>query len=458
MKIPVYPGITMDLSLRFSLILSLIVNGLSGQVRIDTLYPAAWSANSVNAVIFRKNSLTSNAQFQFVSFYDTAGHVIVGRRTLGSGEWQWKRLEYKGRVGDAHNCISIQLDGHGYLHLAWDHHNNPLNYIRSVSPGALDFEPMQAMTGKNETKVTYPEFYRLPDGNILFLYRDGSSGNGNLVLNQYDCDARTWFRLHDVLIDGEGERNAYWQAAVDKQGGLHLSWTWRETPDVASNHDLCYAVSRDGGRHWEKSNGQVYRLPITAATAEYVRRIPQRSELINQTSMTCDMAGRPYIASYWKEPGERIPQYHMLFMRGKKWISSTGAFRESGFSLQGLGTRSIPISRPQILTWGGGRQTRAGFLFRDQERDNRPSLAYSYGPKFREWTISDLDEGELDHWEPTIDPDLWGSFQVLNLFLQKVQQRDSEGIGIHPGSPVRLLEWIPPKNKLSPFLRDRNTN
>jgi hypothetical protein len=33
--------------------------------------------------------------------------------------------------------------------------------------------------------VTYPEFYNLPGGDLLFLYRDGSSGMGNLVLARY---------------------------------------------------------------------------------------------------------------------------------------------------------------------------------------------------------------------------------------------------------------------------------
>lgn len=447
MKIPVWRWILKAFSCGIRAIIFLIPGFSSGQVRIDTLYPAAWSANSVNAVIFRKHSLTSNTQYQFTSFYDTTGTVVVGRRSPGSGSWEWKRLNYKGRAGDAHNCISIQLDGQGYLHLAWDHHNNRLNYIRSSAPGSLDFEPMQAMTGHLENQVSYPEFYRLPDGNLIFLYRDGSSGNGNLVINRYDCASRTWSRLHQVLIDGEGERNAYWQAAVDNKGGLHLSWTWRETPDVASNHDLCYAVSRDGGLHWENSLGQAYRLPITAATAEYIRRIPQGSELINQTSMTCDGSGRPFVASYWQDPGEEAPQYHLVFKRGKKWISSSGGFRKTGFSLKGTGTRSIPISRPQVLVWGKGKTFRAGILFRDQERDNKPSLASSKGPGFRNWMVSDLDEESLDRWEPTFDPDLWGSAGILNLFLLKVRQLDAEGLGMDQGSPVRLLEWQPPQNQ-----------
>ena len=76
--------------------------------------------------------------------------------------------------------------------------------------------------------------------------------------------------MQDVLIDGEKERNAYWQLYIDNANTIHVSWVWRETPDVATNHDLCYACSHDGGVTWEKSTGEKYRLPITVRNAEYV--------------------------------------------------------------------------------------------------------------------------------------------------------------------------------------------
>jgi hypothetical protein len=66
------------------------------------------------------------------------------------------------------------------------------------------------------------------------------------------------------------------------------TWVWRETWDVATNHDICYAKSVDGGKTWQKSGGEKYELPITAASAEYACRVPQKSELINQTSMCVD--------------------------------------------------------------------------------------------------------------------------------------------------------------------------
>jgi hypothetical protein len=40
------------------------------------------------------------------------------------------------------------------------------------------------------------------------------AGGGDLVLDRYDPQTRRWERLQDRLIDGEGERNAYWQATV----------------------------------------------------------------------------------------------------------------------------------------------------------------------------------------------------------------------------------------------------
>lgn len=59
------------------------------------------------------------------------------------------------------------------------------------------------MTGVDEGNVTYPEFYPLTDGDLLFVYRSGSSGRGNLVMNRYSLKDHKWARVQDVLIDGE---------------------------------------------------------------------------------------------------------------------------------------------------------------------------------------------------------------------------------------------------------------
>lgn len=402
-----------------------------------------WARNSVNAVVFRKNALVTHGDVQYIAFYDPHARVVLGKRKLGTDAWALKTTAYQGNALDAHNSISIMVDGGGYLHLAWDHHNSALRYARSVSPGALELTGPLAMTGQDERSVSYPEFHRQPDGNLLFFYRDGGSGRGNLVINRYDTATQSWTRLHGNLISGEGRRNAYWQSFLDAHGTLHVSWVWRESPDVASNHDLAYARSRDGGRRWETSDGRPYTLPITAASAEYAARIPQHSELINQTSMSADHDGQPYIASYWRRAGSTVPQYQVVYRSGGAWQEMELDFRRTSFTLSGGGTKAIPISRPQIMVGAHGAQPTALLVFRDEERGSKVSVARISDFGARRWTVHDLTPEAVGAWEPSFDTELWRTRGELNLFLQAVRQVDGEGAADVPPSKVRVLQWRP---------------
>lgn len=199
---------------------------VSAQAR---LVPVAegWAKNQINAVIFRKNSVTSFNNSQYVAFYTGDSRVVVAKRELGRTKWQIRQTQFSGDTNDAHNSISIAVDGKGFLHLSWGNHNTKLNYARSIAPGSLEFGSKASMIGRTEDRVTYPEFYSMPNGDMLFFYRDGASGNGNLVLNRYDIKAATWSRIQDNLVDGEQQRNAYPQITVDRKGTIHLSWVWR---------------------------------------------------------------------------------------------------------------------------------------------------------------------------------------------------------------------------------------
>lgn len=307
-----------------------------------------WAENSINAVVFRRNSLATYKNTQYIAYYDAGQNVVLGKRDLKSDKWQLHVTQYKGDAKDAHRSISIITDGAGYLHVSWDHHANDLHYCRSVRPGSLELTSQMPMTGIKEKRVTYPEFYRLVSGNLLFLYRDGSSGDGDLMLNLYDMKTQKWVQQQNGWISGEGQRNAYWQMAIDKKNTIHLSWVWRETGDVATNHDICYAKSTDGGKSWEKSNGEKYKLPITAATAEYICRIPQGSELINTTSMAADDKGTPYISTYWRPKNTPVPQYQLIYKDGNRWVISQISNRITPFSLSG-GGQSVSRSQDRNL-------------------------------------------------------------------------------------------------------------
>ena len=142
-----------------------------------------YSSTSINTTIFRCNSLISHDKKQYIAFYDAEGYVTLGQRNLSETQWHIHRTQYKGKVRDAHNGISIMVDGDGWLHVAFDHHGNSLRYCRSTAPESLFLGDLEVMTGTDEQDVTYPEFYRLDNGDLLFAYRSGASGRGNLVLN-----------------------------------------------------------------------------------------------------------------------------------------------------------------------------------------------------------------------------------------------------------------------------------
>lgn len=402
-----------------------------------------YSRTSVNTAVFRNSSLVTFGDEQYISFYDGDGYLVLGKRRLGSDSWTIRRSRYKGNVADAHNVISMAVDGDGYVHVAFDHHNSRLRYCRGVAPGSLELGGEQPMTGSGEDRVTYPEFYRLADGSLLFVYRSGESGGGDLVMNRYDLKSRCWNRIHDVLIDGEGQRNAYWQLCVDPMGTIHLSWVWRETWEVETNHDLCYARSRDGGVTWERSDGTTYSLPITAGNAEYACHIPQKSELINQTGMTADADGHPYIATYWRDADSSVPQYRMVWHDGSRWRSAIISNRTTPFSLSGGGTKMIPVARPRIVADGN----RAFYLFRDAERGSRVSLACidlaaAATLDATAVKVVDLTDFSVDAWEPTLDTELWNARRLLNVFVQRTAQGDGERqVDIEP-QPVYVLELL----------------
>jgi len=212
---------------------------------------------------------------------------------------------------------------------------------------------------------------------------------------------------------------------------------------VSSNHDLAYACSKDGGLTWEKSSGEKYRLPVTAATAEYACKIPPKSELINQTSMFADQGGRPYIATYWREAGSAVPQYFLVYNDGNHWSSRNLGFRNTAFSLSGAGTKRIPISRPQIIAWPNGKSLAASIIFRDAERGNKVSIATCADLAKNKWQIEDLTNKAVGSWEPTYDTELWKNKRVLNLFVQQVEQIDAEGKADLPPSLIEVLQWKP---------------
>jgi hypothetical protein len=424
--------------MEYILTIFLLITGVISPLIAQTPVGLGWAKNSVNVPVFRKNAVITFNGTQFTAYYDSTGSVILAKRQLGTDIWETNKTQHTGNIDDAHCSISIGIDGDGYLHMAWDHHNNNLNYCISIDSGSIVMGDKTNMLGTLENNVTYPEFYKMPNGDLLFMYRYGVSGRGNLVVDKYITAEKRWERLQDILIDGQNVRNAYWQSCVDRQGTIHVTWVWRETWDVSTNHDMCYAKSEDGGVTWKKSNGDTYMVPITAATAEYISYIPRNSGLINQTSMYADAHGRPYIASYWTPAGSSIPQYHLIYY-DTVWKTRQISARQTPFSLSGGGTKKIPISRPQLVVDDSGESPVVYLIYRDIERGSKASVNKSISADFKQWEVFDITDSAVNSWEPSYDTELWKDSLILNIFIQRAGQGDGETLEDLPAQPVYIM-------------------
>ena len=52
-----------------------------------------WSQNSVNAAIFRRNSVVTHKDTQYVAFYDEDVNVVLAKRQLGTKTWTVRKTQ-----------------------------------------------------------------------------------------------------------------------------------------------------------------------------------------------------------------------------------------------------------------------------------------------------------------------------------------------------------------------------
>ncbi|HVK06858.1 MAG TPA: BNR repeat-containing protein [Armatimonadaceae bacterium] len=408
----------------------------------------AYASNTVNATVFRVNALTTRGGTQYATWYAPGGAVVVASRPVEGDRWDFHEIkDAVGNVKDAHNGVVVGVSSDGHLHLAYDHHANPLRYRVTTNPGDIrSFGPVRPMTGRTESRVTYPQFIDAPDGTLLFFYRDGHSGAGRLCLNRYDPEQRgTWEALHHPLIDGADECNPYgWRPAFGPDGSLHVAWCWRDTSDARTNHDICYARSDDGGRTWKRGDGTPQPLPITPANADVADPVPTGSNLLNQCGATVDAQGHPHLAHYHSD-ASGVPQYVHLWHDGSKWERHFVSKRSHAFNLGGTGTLKIPMSRPEIAAQANGdlwvitRDNEAGG---DRIRLYRGRLA----DRYRTWTPYDVAVGtDLGEWEPTYDVARLRQSGVLSMFVLPCRQGDHETVTDFGPQEAAVLEVRLPK-------------
>ncbi len=357
-----------------SLLLLMLAGGFAA-AEVDTVLDVTpvWAGHRVGFC------LLTHPPKQFAAFYDAERVLTVAERRLEKKAWAFTQLDEQ--VGwDSHNYITMAVDDAGHLHLAGNMHVHPLKYFRSAAPlDASTLERVPAMMGEKEGRVTYPKFFRGPQDRLIFTYRDGSSGSGKQIYNVYDPEAQVWSRLLDQpLTDGGGDMNAYIIGpAAGPDGYWHVCWVWRDTPDCATNHDVCYARSEDLV-HWETSGGEAQDLPMTFTSAEVVDPVPPGGGVINgNTRIGFDLEDR-VVLTYHKHDAQGNTQVYNARREAGGWKIHPVTDWDYRWEFAGRGSINFEIRvhavsrRGDMLIQSYSHQKREGGTFRLDPETLRP--------------------------------------------------------------------------------------
>lgn len=228
---------------------------------------------------------------------------------------------------------------------------------------------------------------------------------------------------------------------MDTNAILHLAWNWRETPDVASNHDLYYARSKDFGISWEDSDNKLQNPPFRLGNAERVVRVPEMHNLMNPPQVSADSASKPYIGSYWSPKVGENPQFQVLHKTGDTWRNIGGPASTEHFYLSGIGTKNPPISRAILFIESNECVSQPHLIYRDRALNGRILVA-SYSDDQERWKQRILLDEDTGAWEPSMDPVHWQRLRQIHMLVQNVFQQDSnDQTSNKQSSSIYSLAW-----------------
>jgi len=258
---------------------------------------------ATNWRVFADSNLWAVGDTVYLVWVDPQGTPLIARHHTGDdgGDDAWEMFDLSTIPGnplaapgraDPHNTYAVAVDTDGYVHVAGNMHSSPLRYVRSTEPGRIDSWTTVEMVGDDEGAVTYPSFTALDDGTLLFSYRDGSSTDGDLLLDTWDGDR--WQRTATVLGGDGPDAAPYPHRLVAAGDRLHLFHTWRTGPGVEGNTTLSYVVSDDAGRTWATREGRALSTPIGPRDVTVVQEASEDLVLVNSGGAAVDRTGAPH--------------------------------------------------------------------------------------------------------------------------------------------------------------------
>ena len=316
-------------------------------IKIDSV----WAGHPVGFCLY------TTANRQYIAYYNANRNMVVGQRNLDEENFQLHVMPPTHRKTsngtstvldwDSHNFVTLGIDKEGFIHLSGNVHVHPLTYFRSTAPNDIStLEQVFEMVGTEEQRTTYPHFMLTKEGELLYHYRDGGSGNGNEIYNIYSTETKQWSRMLDeALTDGQGLMNAYQtQPTILADGWYHMYWVWRDTPDCSTNHDLSYMKSPDL-KSWFNAFDEPVDLPATFDQKHLiVDPIPVKGGIINLAAKLCLDENNKPVFVYHKYDCEGNIQLYIAHIKNGEWIYKQITDWDYRWEFSGNGSIDVEVS------------------------------------------------------------------------------------------------------------------
>jgi hypothetical protein len=420
---------------------------LSCSIAQDIALGSAWAANSVNCVPYRHAAILSDPEGDTVSYYNQDGQIVIAR-VSDNGRYD-AIIPNQRQPYDAHQAISIGIDHHRRLHVAFGAHDSSILITRSHSERLSDGFATLLPHGE-QSRLTYPMFLTAKD-EPLFLYRAGSSSDGAIYASRIDPVSGKWIEDKRPFVSGRQANpvsGPYLNTPViGADGKITCFIVWRLPPGATSGGAVVNAgidcfQSHDGFRTVQTYNGLRLVDGVTPSASERVVAVPLGSSLINQASAAAMPNGDPAVITYW-DAGDGVPQYRLAYVASGQWVVRQVSNFATRFSLAGGGTLPLPHSRPELFFDDAAR---AYVVFRSAEYSNRLILRV-LEPPFYDWRSASqhvLVDEDLGFYEPVISRSAWDRQRRLVMFVQPCQQfARHDGVVSHLTATARLMSWNP---------------
>lgn len=324
----------------------------NGEMRVFTV-GSVWSGTST-----RPGALRTPEGKLLIAYYDADRWVTLASLDEKSRELCRVRLPSRFGGWDAHNNLAVARASDGSIHIAGNAHATPLFYARAANS---DIETVRAtaMIGSNEANATYPTFLRDANGDLLFLYREGRSGDGTWLINRWHSGR--WSRIGSAFAsaDNFGSVSAYpTNIETDNQGVSHVAVVWRRNYDVRSNFAISYAQTRDF-LHWSRLNETPTIGPLDPSQMDTIDAPGEGHGLLNSGQLLLSNDGIP-IVFYIRYGDNGNDAIFVSKPSHGRWIKKEIARSPRRSLISGGGTIS---GLPSISATNEGNKIRATAIF-----------------------------------------------------------------------------------------------